>query len=1308
MLGRVLLGNGSRLVVQQFDLHAKAPIAGVVSRCLTGVPSSSMKKEPLSLFIDREGSKVPMQVFQKRFLSIPTLENHSQEAVSSLIDAKNSAANIPILSRTEKEVVQALASILDPLDIHRFNALFPALDLQLISNPAYICDLLTPLLGSYCDEEELYVLRKLFKVLPTQNLDCESIKKLSLLTARGDLQGWKKPDILTHLGAKTIQDPDFQREIALLVVEEFAVEDIVTYCLNFPVPPNVVIEIIERSTTHSMTGFNKYLSVKAKDFSFELRKDFALALIRRWPEDLLSCLEHLKVGSFSDEKVKKEVGSLLVDKGLRGLDRCLKILNLGELKDCAFRKELAYRLVEKWSFRSNSWSLSNCLEDLKLRDFQDFEFINKMIDNSLRCFDLDITQYLHAIGVDKIEDQEFLKKQIILCVEKDRSGLREYLSALGKNLKEKEFFQELVSKIPEKAHNATRVLSFLEEKGVFFENVEFRKKLALDLIHKQVNCINVCLEELNTSDIQDQEFQDKIIKGVIRNSLKDDSYLSQKIMQSLLEKMQAKERVEPTEFLQDLLQDVSKGSCNAFFLLDFFLNKTSCPEALRKETALHLVHQNVYFLYECLASLDLFGIQDDAFREKLAYAVVEIKNFSILSILREMGAIGARHPKPLSENIQTDLLRLIYAALDQTKVKVEDPLELNDFVCIVSEENRYLLAKDIVLVYPESWRTILERLPLKEEAHIMKILQMAASKNPKQAVKMLDFFFNPENIGLQSYAYEVLILGSWSEENKKAICKQLFRYRNQQMSLQLFKSFLFLENSAPYNKAFTALSFAHKQSNFAVYKILPSITLAKWMTKAPTENVPPSIALFLQKYRDELRDGLKPLLPQLLLTLQTIDGLDWPVEKKLSFFSAICAAKDEPKNIEVMVRKLRLANSVAALDPKRISDIPNIESSPLEALNQLFFDSFFSVFSFEEMSREEVTDLYMNLEVRVPCSLETFIGSACKAGIKDTMQTFLFRILKGPDFFKANRYNADASSHLEYIQKNYPEVLEGWKSLNIELSLGTEGSSKEEKTPLTTFFQDKLFHRHWHTEEDDKLPRLTHFLQTGVILEEPEEKTPFSQIETLCMKLIQTGDSLSEEDRRGQVEGIMKLVKEQKLELANDLKTLCPPKNKIERLGVAKWSDYWQNLFFCGTDVEGSCQRVDGSPHLNKCLMGYCLDGKIALLMVEDPQTKKIQARRIIRLLLCGGKPVLFVSRLYTARGVSAQGVDPALISLAEQIAHKLSIPLFLPGQSPDTSQQPSTLQSIGGPPGCFEYVDEALGNAVTSGEYEVHGYRYV
>jgi hypothetical protein len=133
-----------------------------------------------------------------------------------------------------------------------------------------------------------------------------------------------------------------------------------------------------------------------------------------------------------------------------------------------------------------------------------------------------------------------------------------------------------------------------------------------------------------------------------------------------------------------------------------------------------------------------------------------------------------------------------------------------------------------------------------------------------------------------------------------------------------------------------------------------------------------------------------------------------------------------------------------------------------------------------------------------------------------------------------------------------------------------------------------------------------------------------------------------------------------------------------------------EDLFLCGTEVDGSCQRVDADTNLNKCLMGYVLDGKIRLIAVKDDKGKII-SRAIIKLLLTeDNKPALFFEKIY---GGNAYEKD--LKSLAKAKAKSMGVSIF-------ESQPGGIILHSEGSPAPFEYEDGGIGVAI-GGIYRVH-----
>lgn len=142
------------------------------------------------------------------------------------------------------------------------------------------------------------------------------------------------------------------------------------------------------------------------------------------------------------------------------------------------------------------------------------------------------------------------------------------------------------------------------------------------------------------------------------------------------------------------------------------------------------------------------------------------------------------------------------------------------------------------------------------------------------------------------------------------------------------------------------------------------------------------------------------------------------------------------------------------------------------------------------------------------------------------------------------------------------------------------------------------------------------------------------------------------------------------------------------------------DLLLCGTEVLGSCQRVDGSPQQNKGLLGYMLDGKNRLLAVKDGD--KIVARCIARLLWDGEKAVLFRERIYP------DVVPPHLVKALNQMAMKKAQALNIPFVAQDGlgERYEKELKALGGP-SPWEYCDGAAVGVSANGVYTIKSSRY-
>ncbi|MFS8563050.1 MAG: hypothetical protein LVR00_01420 [Rhabdochlamydiaceae bacterium] len=153
-------------------------------------------------------------------------------------------------------------------------------------------------------------------------------------------------------------------------------------------------------------------------------------------------------------------------------------------------------------------------------------------------------------------------------------------------------------------------------------------------------------------------------------------------------------------------------------------------------------------------------------------------------------------------------------------------------------------------------------------------------------------------------------------------------------------------------------------------------------------------------------------------------------------------------------------------------------------------------------------------------------------------------------------------------------------------------------------------------------------------------------------------------------------------------------------------TDDWQDLFLCGTEVVGSCQRIDESIY-NKCLLAYPMDGKIQMIAIKDP-SGKVVARCILRILVdeTTQKPVLFQSRDYDEDSVrvSSMNVKKIMIDYGKTIAEAINCPLTTKDPDEQLPDYPHGLESLGSA-SSWEYVDDLEeGGLVKQGEYILRG----
>ncbi len=377
---------------------------------------------------------------------------------------------------------------------------------------------------------------------------------------------------------------------------------------------------------------------------------------------------------------------------------------------------------------------------------------------------------------------------------------------------------------------------------------------------------------------------------------------------------------------------------------------------------------------------------------------------------------------------------------------------------------------------------------------------------------------------------------------------------------------------------------------------------------------------------------------------------------------------------------------------------------------------------------------------RMPVAILTYVGKLKQLPEREKsmalkgINTFAEGVLERT--YPALRYVEQGNPHLEKLTKEHSALFEAWKKSD-RASVGEllpEAREKEDVKSNHALIQSTLF----LAICQDKHINPTTYAYLAACLEKPS--TIAEQVEALENEQRQLTEEL--ERRQKEMEASPEIVaanKRQKClalqsrfmkvlsgqlnllpacleELRRDFpehvqfiqdiadlnKTLMATSKSLEE--CREWTvvddDHWEDRLLAGTEVSGSCQRIDGEASLNKCLLGYLLDGKIRMVALKD-KSGRIMARCIMRLLFDDrGHPVIFQERLY-----QNPGIPPLVLSTIHAMFLRRAISLHVPLVTSSTPHLKNAvmcatnLSSLGGGP--FEYVD-AGGIGCTHGIYTI------
>lgn len=272
-------------------------------------------------------------------------------------------------------------------------------------------------------------------------------------------------------------------------------------------------------------------------------------------------------------------------------------------------------------------------------------------------------------------------------------------------------------------------------------------------------------------------------------------------------------------------------------------------------------------------------------------------------------------------------------------------------------------------------------------------------------------------------------------------------------------------------------------------------------------------------------------------------------------------------------------------------------------------------------------------------------------------EQFAVAVASGPEQYSYWRYQQAIDTSLQ-LQKmaQFPALLLAWqKELLVEIAAQTANNdSSTELNPAgyVAIFQQAIT-IHDHLAAVAGLDQLRHYLQQPDL--DPEEM----EEEAMAEQSLSSGASAATLFQAKAIEFLQKCRDKQlkepaeikiyleslknllsqmapQAEFLNDLNGLLNALHPRHTAGPMKlrFTALPIPIFLCGTEVCHSCQRTDGDPHLNKCLMGYS-SAHVAMVALESEQ---LVARAMLKLLFLeqenergevAHQPVLFLETPY-------------------------------------------------------------------------------
>ena len=566
-------------------------------------------------------------------------------------------------------------------------------------------------------------------------------------------------------------------------------------------------------------------------------------------------------------------------------------------------------------------------------------------------------------------------------------------------------------------------------------------------------------------------------------------------------------------------------------------------------------------------------------------------------------------------------------------------------------------------------------------------------------------------------SFSLLYLSTFNEEKKKIIkdskiLEKIYNYRDPEMRYSLLRNlyFLTLENEDVLKDISKKKKWVQLTETLLV-RLLPSGISKKDLSK--------TLTLIEKEKRFNDCNNEKILVDFVCALMKT----NIKPKKKLKCLRI--ALKN--KSFKDKLKALRLMSVILTIfgEDRFIKEVLEAKNPDLE---EIFSNSFNELFSIGEI--EDLSETYEKTfgQFRDPIALYTYLGSVKKLPeykreeVSEVLTKYVKSVITGK--YPKKRYKTEDNSHLQTISANRDGLLDEWQkkpeTKMVEEVLSTsEKDSGKDKLDFHKFVKDKI-ETDGHLEIDD-YPDLQSYLDNSANfvnllkklsdekkeLEKKDTKTEeeAKKLAKIILQIELINLIRNNKKPKQQIQTLKKIQQQlqilPKTEFRNDvsgfIKKLESSSSSVNDLTITDTDDACDMLLI-GTEIYGSCQRVNGNPSLNKCLVAYLMDGKNRAIVIKRPDGK-IVARSIFRLMWDSKnkKPVLLLERIYS--NINDSNIDKAIEAWAKKRAEELKLTLV----SKDVDKGPKyngNVESKDGP-APYEYSD-AVGGTIVGSKFTV------